>query len=302
MISEEYVNCKEKLKYICNKHNSQIQDITFDGIKRGHGCKYCGQEKVAKNNTGVKTNIKDIKQYLNNHGQTYLDSYIKKGRVYVSYSCKKHSDEKFERPWNNLMRSEFPCDKCRASNRFFEDFKRKIYQINDNIEILGEYINNNTEIECYCKIHKHNWFSTPSALKRNPYCHKCSCTKSKSEILVEQILNKYNIEYETQKRYSDCKYIRPLPFDFYLVDYNILIEFDGEHHYRIVPRGDATNEELEEILKDVIKKDKIKTKYCIKNNIPLIRIPYWERNHMEYYLLNELKNYNINIAIPKVAI
>lgn len=283
-------------------HSDKIQEITFDDIKRGHGCKFCGYKKVGKDNSKVRINVNIIKEYLENHNQIYLDSYLKNGRTYVLYRCNKHSDFINERVWNNLNRSEFLCDKCRASDRFFNDFKKNIYDLNKNIIITGEYINSNTPIECFCKKHKFKWSATPDALKNNPLCPKCSCTKSKSELLLEKILEKHNIYFETQKRYPDCKDVRQLPFDFYLSEYNILIEFDGEHHYRIVPRGNATNDKLNKILKDVNKKDKIKTEYCKNNNIPLIRIPYWERNNMESFLLNELKKYNINIVIPKVAI
>ncbi len=39
--------------------------------------------------------------------------------------------------------------------------------------------------------------------------------------------------------------------------------------------------------------DKIKNQYCIDNSIPLIRIPYWEFNNMEYIIDNVLKYFNI---------
>ena len=37
-----------------------------------------------------------------------------------------------------------------------------------------------------------------------------------------------------------------------------------------------------------IKRDKIKDDYCVKNNIKLIRIPYWEINNIETILINKL--------------
>lgn len=36
-------------------------------------------------------------------------------------------------------------------------------------------------------------------------------------------------------------------------------------------------------------RDSIKDKYCIKNDIKLIRIPYWEGNHIKDILVQELK-------------
>ena len=48
----------------------------------------------------------------------------------------------------------------------------------------------------------------------------------------------------------------------------------------------------------VKKHDEIKTNYCKDKNIPLIRIPYWEKDNMEYFLFDEMVKYK---AIEKVG-
>lgn len=48
-----------------------------------------------------------------------------------------------------------------------------------------------------------------------------------------------------------------------------IIEFDGEFHYI------DSNIWNSQTVKD---NDIIKNNYCNKNNIPLVRIPYWERD------------------------
>jgi len=48
-----------------------------------------------------------------------------------------------------------------------------------------------------------------------------------------------------------------------------LIEFQGEQHYL----NNTTNFYNSPIIHDIKKKD-----YCIKNNIPLVCIPYWKRD------------------------
>ena len=40
--------------------------------------------------------------------------------------------------------------------------------------------------------------------------------------------------------------------------------------------------------------DNIKNNYCLLNNIPLIRAPYWEKNNLEKYIVSRLQQY-----IPK---
>ena len=72
-------------------------------------------------------------------------------------------------------------------------------------------------------------------------------------------------------------------FDFAIVN-NVnqiirLIEFDGEQHYRGDIRGYWNS------LNRVKESDKIKNNYCLKHNIPLVRIPYWERQNITLEML-----------------
>ena len=48
-----------------------------------------------------------------------------------------------------------------------------------------------------------------------------------TEIKVARYLDNHKIAYIPQYRFEDCKHILSLPFDFYLQDLNILIEYDG---------------------------------------------------------------------------
>lgn len=76
-------------------------------------------------------------------------------------------------------------------------------------------------------------------------------------------------------RFNDCRNIRPLPFDFYLPEHRISIEYDGKHHYKPVPQFGG-NDYLE---KTKIH-DNIKTEYCLVNNIRLLRISYTDFNNI----------------------
>lgn len=109
--------------------------------------------------------------------------------------------------------------------------------------------------------------------------------KSKGERVIASILTELNIDFETQHVFYDCrsKNNRVLYFDFYLPGYNICIEYDGEQHQKGWKRDLNTLPAIKE-------RDKIKDKYCIQNNIQLIRIPYTElKNINEEYILNILE-------------
>ena len=110
------------------------------------------------------------------------------------------------------------------------------------------------------------------------------CNMSSGEQEVARILEKYNVEYEIQYRFDDCKNILTLPFDFKLKNTTrpICIEFDGDMHYKL--RGTDT---LEYFIQRKIN-DGIKNEYCINKGIKLIRIPYWNFQNIEDILIKEL--------------
>ena len=95
-------------------------------------------------------------------------------------------------------------------------------------------------------------------------CDLCSSSFSKNERLVSIILTKINENYITQKEFSDCRIKQPLPFDFYLPQYNMIIETHGKQHYEEV-KFYKTNEHT-------LKSDRIKKKYCKDNNIQYCEI------------------------------
>ena len=104
------------------------------------------------------------------------------------------------------------------------------------------------------------------------------------KIIYSGLESKLNIEYIVQYRINGCKDVKPLPFDFYLPKYNILIEYDGLGHYNF---NDKSEWRTKENVLLTQKHDNIKTKYCEDNNIKLIRIPYYDYNKLnEEYLLS----------------
>ena len=59
----------------------------------------------------------------------------------------------------------------------------------------------------------------------------CGCIHHSQGVeFLKQKLLELNIKYETEKWFNDLRSDnkKPLQFDFYLPDLNILIEFDGE--------------------------------------------------------------------------
>ena len=167
-------------------------------------------------------------------------------------------------------------DKISKKNKITKDeFLRRLqdkYLLNDYDFSLVEYIDTKTPIKVICK--DHGIFEVkPFNLMSGSVCNMCKKI-SKGESKIEKILNSKNIKYIKQYTFNDCRGTkRPLPFDFYLPDYNICIEYDGRQHYEPVEKFGGIDG-----FNQLLKNDNIKTDYCNLNNIKLLRISYKEKN------------------------
>ena len=112
---------------------------------------------------------------------------------------------------------------------------------------------------------------------RRGLTQSCGCiTLSIGETNIQKILQQNDIEYK--KEYT-IKEIGNLRFDFAIIENDAivrLIEFDGIQHYS--DRSGVWNRE--DSLERRQERDNRKNKWAIDNNIPLVRIPYWERDNI----------------------
>lgn len=111
----------------------------------------------------------------------------------------------------------------------------------------------------------------------------CGCIKTSiGEFNIKNILDKNNIVYQEQVNFADLKNIKPLRYDFGI--YNNegvlirLIEFDGIQHYE---KQNYFSHSLEETQYN----DLLKNEYAKNHNIPLVRIPYTERDKITLDLI-----------------
>ncbi|MFW6247004.1 MAG: hypothetical protein ACOC22_02415 [bacterium] len=117
-------------------------------------------------------------------------------------------------------------------------------------------------------------------------------TKSYGEYYINYFLKYNNINFIREKKFENCRSNKnyPLRFDFYLPEYNILIEFQGKHHYMPVHKY----RKAKIIHYKTIENDKIKKEFCENNNISLIEINYKEIDNIYDKLIEELEK-----IIPK---
>jgi len=264
-----YHNPHKKIKIICLEHGEFEQ--TPDSHIRKHGCPKCnGGTKINLNTFLTKANKKHNNKY--NYSKVSFDKTSEK----INILCPEHGE--FKQTVSDHLFG-YGCQKCGLTTRSNSRTKNSEYFISKAIEVHGNfydysnviYEKANRKVNIKCPIHG-EFEQTPNDHTSNK--NGCPiCNESKGEREIRNYLTNNNIDFTPQKRFPDCKDIRTLPFDFYLPDYNICIEYDGEHHFI----------EMKEFRKnisllDTQKKDKIKTDYCTNSNSRprLIRISYKE--------------------------
>ena len=122
-------------------------------------------------------------------------------------------------------------------------------------------------------------------LKRVGGTRSCGCCSSSSgEKTITELLTSNDITFKREYKFKDCLSEKgePYRFDFAIIENNqvkYLIEYHGRQHYMEIEGYFHDN------LSSRIKKDNDKVRYCFKNKIPLIVIPY---THLGKITLNDL--------------
>jgi len=269
----KYNNSLEKVKIICKKHG--IFEQTPSNHLRKKGCPKC----VGRN----RTTEEFIKLSKNIHGDKYNYELVeyKKSKNKVKIICKKHNKAFTQTPQDHLQGNGCPYCKTLTTEEFIN--KAKITHGDKYDYSLTNYINSRTKVEIICKKHNKIFKQLPQSHASGIGCPRCNTSKGENKI--ENILSNKNIIYVRQKKFDGCKNKYKLPFDFYLPDLNICIEYDGKQHFEAIEYWGG--EEQFELIKI---RDKIKTDFCIKNNIELLRINY--RENIEEKLNKTLMYFN----------
>lgn len=102
-------------------------------------------------------------------------------------------------------------------------------------------------------------------------------TSSLEEHIIK-IFQKEKINFEREKTYKDLKqgWYR---YDFFIPSLNLLIEVDGEGHFKPINKFHKTRQDF---LK-AQERDRRKNSYALAHKIPLYRIPYWEVNNINSF-------------------
>lgn len=294
--SGEFKGVKTKAKIKCEKHG--VYEVELNSFFRGSRCAKCRTNyKLTKEQ--VEKRILD-RISTENLPYSFVD--FEEGYRSIASKVIVHCnacDYDWHTSANHFFGRKSYCPKCTGRRTYsIQERELQIMEIikkeNLNYDFYGldfgscsETVTSKARLKVYCKDHDLSWHPTVAdfvnAKRRCPMCR----VKSKSECEIALFLRENNIRYIHQYSFDGCKYKHRLPFDFYLPDENACIEYDGQQHFHPVAFGGNTKcaEAAFELQK---RKDKIKTDFCTKNGIRLIRIKYCNCKELNDILRTEL--------------
>ena len=262
-VIERYLNNRTAILHRCNIDQYEWRAVPYS-ILQGKGCPMCAgnakrtHSQYVADLMGVNVNIEPIEEYVNTDTS-------------ILHKCKICEHVWSIKPNHTLNGHGCPMCGFKSSadskRKSQDEYIQELFYVNQDIEVVGEYINYITPLLHRCKKCGNEWYAKPCHTMRG---HGCSvCNESHGERGIAQWLGYNHIKYMPQYRFEDCRDKYPLPFDFYLPQYNTCIEYNGRQHYK--PIGFFGGEDAFKIRQQ---HDKIKKNYCQRNNIDLLCISY----------------------------
>lgn len=261
----KYINAREKVDVICHEKDEFGKEHGIFSIRAGNhssgtGCPKCGKRwQMTKEDFVLKS------RQVHGDKYDYTHTIYEKSTKKVKIRCPKHGI--FEQVASSHMYG-CGCPKCNKGIKYdIKSFIERAREVHGDYYDYTkvEYVNAKVPVEIICPRHG-SFFQTPDAHDRGCGCPQCK--SSKLEDIVIQNLNKFNIPYIYNSKILS---LGNQTIDFYLPNKNIVIECQGEQHYRPIKFRFSESDELsKERLNERKKLDKEKYKKCIKLGFEMV--------------------------------
>lgn len=270
------VNCKVDI--LCHFHGIFSQNAR--NHLSGSGCPKCSHLNRVKNNrSNLEKFIKKSEEIFGAGVYGYDKSIYINSKTKITLICRHHGE--FQVKPAHHTNSKSGCKKCSKSyRRSTEDFIKEAKNIHGEKYSYENTIFKSTDCLVKIECSKHGEFEQKAS--HHLLGSGCTrCKESKGERKVASILDDLGLKYKREKTFKKCKSIKDskLRFDFYLIEKNICIEYDGIQHFEPLDFFGGIDG-----LETLKKNDHIKEVFCKAEKIKLIRIKYNEN------ILNKIKN------------
>ena len=271
----EYVNSMVKVCIICPIHGEFFVKPN-DHIHKKCGCVKCSGRYLSNKEAFVE---KARLIYGDKYDYSKVNYINNKTKVCII--CPIHG-EFWQRPNDHL--SGYSCNRCVNNYKLStEEFIEKAKLVHGNKFDYSkvEYNGAKEKVCIICPIHGEFW-QIPNNHLNSSGCPICNSNiKSGMEEKVNDMLVNNGFKVERQKTFDWLKYKRQLYLDFYLPEYNIGIEVQGDQHFKPIKYFGGEEDLRVRMIRDIVK-----VKLCNKNDLKLIFLT--KKDLKENNILNKL--------------
>ena len=171
----------------------------------------------------------------------------------------------------------YKCTECNFCSTRKDTVKRHIKNVHNRVYVECEFCKQQIQEREYKERHR---TLCETKMKIKMYPGSSSWERTLSKYFIENDIT-FECQYKCEDLISDKgKY---LPFDFYLPDYDTIIEVNGLYHYEL-----SSHKNAQEILDRNIRHDKLKIDYANKNfsKVVVIDTRYYKTHTLEKELEN----------------
>jgi very-short-patch-repair endonuclease len=277
ILAESYTRCKLRCK------NGHEKDEIANRLRQA-GKYECQQCDLLYNNAAVR--YPHLVNEVNDG--TDISKYLWASSQIVNWKC---LIKDCGHTWNSSIQGRtlygYGCAKCAGNLAYtYEAFLVKANEVHKckyRYTKPAERFDMHIKLSIICPVELHGEF-----LQRGQDhltgrgCPKCG-QFSRGEVAITEFLTTKGIRFNTQERFVLLKEVgdRRFKYDFYLLDFNLVIEFDGLQHFKVT---NWTNDNDKNSVLARMKKDISKEQFLLNNGISVVRIPYTAIENIPTYL------------------
>lgn len=277
---DDIINFKTKINFKCLLCNRICTWAPEQAILRKQ-CAYCSNKVPLTNEM--------IDEKLKNRNMIRVSNYIVGEKLELQcLKCNKN----WKSTVNKILNRNRGCHHCANSIKYTNETVDILLQKNNKTIIrIGNIVNSKVKCSFQCLICSNIWMAVPSAITiTGNGCPDCS--NRKNERMFKSTLKNNNIDFKHNFliRNIDPNIEKALNVDFYIESKNIILEYNGDQHYRPVKFGGISLEEAKENFIKQQARDKFIEEFCNKFNIKLICIDgrKYKNQRLERYIQDEL--------------
>lgn len=272
---EKYTTSKKPIKHLW-KACGHVTEVIPSSVLRGRGCGKCPSNSKKTHpqyveelrSKGIQVEV--LEPYVNNRTKIKhlwkACGHVTKIRpdcVLGGQGCGRCTKENFVKAGSKELEKRRLKAAKELDERVAELHGAKVRR-----DLSTPYITDKTKISWFCD-KGHQWEARPTNIKQGQGCPQCATSHLKGEAFTRELLEEYGIDFQTQKKFPDLKRIDRLSYDFFIPSMGILIECQGEQHYKPVNfMGGAERFDIQQ------ERDQLKREYAWENGYYLLEISY----------------------------